>query len=134
MPGAILTIVVGEGAKDQAPMLFDGEQLGAEGGIEFDIAVAPLECTTLRAKGRPGAEARRRGAGGRERRAQPPTGLRARRTRAGGSRFVATGVSGGGLLGRPWHHHGRIQTDSIVIAAGSVRQVVESHVWPQVTA
>src|SRR4051794_5693011 len=49
------TVVVGEGAKDEAPMLFDGERLGAAGGMEFDIAVDPLECTTLCAKGLPGS-------------------------------------------------------------------------------
>jgi fructose-1,6-bisphosphatase II len=48
-PG-IGTVVVGEGAKDEAPMLFDGERLGAD-GPEFDIAVDPLECTKLCAKG-----------------------------------------------------------------------------------
>lgn len=48
------TVVVGEGAKDDAPMLYDGEQLG-QGGTEFDIAVDPLECTTLCAKGLPGS-------------------------------------------------------------------------------
>jgi fructose-1,6-bisphosphatase II len=50
---------------------------------------------------------------------------------AGESLFVATGVSGGGLLRQPWHDDGRIHTDSIVIAAGSVRRVVEAHPWPQ---
>ncbi len=49
------TIVAGEGAKDEAPMLCDGERLGASGGLEFDIAVDPLECTTLCAKGLPGS-------------------------------------------------------------------------------
>jgi fructose-1,6-bisphosphatase II / sedoheptulose-1,7-bisphosphatase len=44
------TVVVGEGAKDEAPMLFDGEQLGAKADCEFDIAVDPLECTSLCAK------------------------------------------------------------------------------------
>jgi fructose-1,6-bisphosphatase II len=48
------TVVVGEGAKDDAPMLYDGERLG-RGGREFDIAVDPLECTKLCAKGLPGA-------------------------------------------------------------------------------
>jgi fructose-1,6-bisphosphatase II len=48
------TVVVGEGAKDDAPMLFDGERLG-NGADAFDIAVDPLECTTLCAKGLPGA-------------------------------------------------------------------------------
>jgi fructose-1,6-bisphosphatase II len=48
------TVVVGEGAKDGAPMLYDGEQLG-RGGAAFDIAVDPLECTKLCAKGLPGS-------------------------------------------------------------------------------
>jgi fructose-1,6-bisphosphatase II len=49
------TVVVGEGAKDEAPMLHDGERLGRGGGHEFDIAVDPLECTKLCAKGLPGS-------------------------------------------------------------------------------
>jgi fructose-1,6-bisphosphatase II len=49
------TVVIGEGAKDEAPMLFDGEEVGDGGELEFDIAVDPLECTTLCAKGLPGA-------------------------------------------------------------------------------
>jgi fructose-1,6-bisphosphatase II len=48
------TVVVGEGAKDDAPMLHDGERLG-RGGAAFDIAVDPLECTTLCAKSLPGS-------------------------------------------------------------------------------
>jgi fructose-1,6-bisphosphatase II len=48
------TVVVGEGAKDGAPMLYEGEQLG-RGGAAFDIAVDPLECTKLCAKGLPGS-------------------------------------------------------------------------------
>jgi fructose-1,6-bisphosphatase II len=48
------TVVVGEGAKDGAPMLHDGEQLG-RGSAAFDIAVDPLECTKLCAKGLPGS-------------------------------------------------------------------------------
>jgi fructose-1,6-bisphosphatase II len=48
------TVVVGEGAKDDAPMLYDGECLG-RAGREFDIAVDPLECTKLCAKGLPGS-------------------------------------------------------------------------------
>ena len=47
------TVVVGEGAKDEAPMLFDGEEVGDGGGLDFDIAVDPLECTTLCALGLP---------------------------------------------------------------------------------
>jgi fructose-1,6-bisphosphatase II len=52
-PG-IGTVVIGEGEKDGAPMLYNGEQLGT-GGPAFDIAVDPLECTTFCAKGLPGS-------------------------------------------------------------------------------
>jgi fructose-1,6-bisphosphatase II len=48
------TVVIGEGEKDDAPMLYNGERLGA-GGPAFDIAVDPLECTTFCAKGLPGS-------------------------------------------------------------------------------
>ena len=40
------TIVIGEGERDEAPMLFIGEQVG-QGGIEVDIALDPLEGTTI---------------------------------------------------------------------------------------
>jgi fructose-1,6-bisphosphatase II len=49
------TVVIGEGEKDKAPMLYDGERLGTGHGPSFDIAVDPLECTTLCAKGLPGS-------------------------------------------------------------------------------
>jgi fructose-1,6-bisphosphatase II len=49
------TVVIGEGTKDEAPMLFDGERLGSGEGPEFDIAVDPLECTKLCARGLPGS-------------------------------------------------------------------------------
>ena len=42
-------IVIGEGERDEAPMLFIGEKLG-KGGVAIDIAVDPLEGTTLTAK------------------------------------------------------------------------------------
>ena len=48
------TVVIGEGEMDEAPMLFIGERVGA-GGPEMDIAVDPLEGTTLTAKGGPNA-------------------------------------------------------------------------------
>jgi len=48
------TVVTGEGAKDEAPMLAPGEQLGRTGPA-YDIAVDPLECTSLCAAGLPGA-------------------------------------------------------------------------------
>ncbi|MGH9465414.1 MAG: fructose-bisphosphatase class II family protein, partial [Thermoanaerobaculia bacterium] len=47
-------IVIGEGERDEAPMLYVGEELGA-GGPEVDIAVDPLEGTNLCATGAPGA-------------------------------------------------------------------------------
>ncbi len=50
------TVVIGEGEMDEAPMLFIGEKVGA-GGPEMDIAVDPLEGTTLTAKGGPNAMA-----------------------------------------------------------------------------
>lgn len=49
------TVVVGEGAKDEAPMLWSGERLGAREHPAFDIAVDPLEGTKLCAKGLPGS-------------------------------------------------------------------------------
>jgi fructose-1,6-bisphosphatase II / sedoheptulose-1,7-bisphosphatase len=49
------TIVIGEGERDEAPMLYIGEQVGAGGGPRMDIAVDPLEGTTLCAKNMPGA-------------------------------------------------------------------------------
>ena len=48
------TVVIGEGEMDEAPMLFIGERVGA-GGPKMDIAVDPLEGTTLTAKGGPNA-------------------------------------------------------------------------------
>src|ERR1051325_9621172 len=49
------TIVIGEGERDEAPMLFIGEQVGGKNGPQVDIAVDPLEGTTLCAKNMPGA-------------------------------------------------------------------------------
>ena len=49
------TVVTGEGAKDSAPMLADGELVGVGDGVEYDLAVDPLECTELCARGLPGA-------------------------------------------------------------------------------
>src|SRR3569832_1939970 len=43
-------IVIGEGERDEAPMLFIGEKLGRGTGPKIDIAVAPLEGTTLTVK------------------------------------------------------------------------------------
>jgi fructose-1,6-bisphosphatase II len=47
-------VVIGEGEKDEAPMLYNGEEIGA-GGPAVDIAVDPLEGTTLTSLGRPNA-------------------------------------------------------------------------------
>src|SRR6476620_3625483 len=49
------TVVIGEGEMDEAPMLFIGEQVGNKTGPKVDIAVDPLEGTTLCAKNMPGA-------------------------------------------------------------------------------
>jgi fructose-1,6-bisphosphatase II len=48
-------VVIGEGEKDEAPMLFNGEQIGDGSPPAVDIAVDPLEGTTLTAKGMPNA-------------------------------------------------------------------------------
>src|SRR5271156_1412878 len=44
------TVVIGEGERDEAPMLYIGERVGA-GGPKIDIALDPLEGTTITAKG-----------------------------------------------------------------------------------
>ncbi len=49
------TVVIGEGELDEAPMLFIGEQVGNKSGPKVDIAVDPLEGTTLCAKNMPGS-------------------------------------------------------------------------------
>src|SRR5687767_5408742 len=49
------TVVIGEGELDEAPMLFIGEKVGTKNGPKVDIAVDPLEGTTLCAKNMPGA-------------------------------------------------------------------------------
>jgi fructose-1,6-bisphosphatase II len=48
-------VVIGEGEKDNAPMLFNGERIGDGSAPEVDIAVDPLEGTTLTARGMPSA-------------------------------------------------------------------------------
>ena len=47
------TVVIGEGERDEAPMLFIGERVGRGGGPEIDIALDPLEGTTITAKAGP---------------------------------------------------------------------------------
>jgi fructose-1,6-bisphosphatase II len=48
-------VVIGEGEKDKAPMLFNGERVGSGAGPEVDVAVDPLEGTRLTALGQPNA-------------------------------------------------------------------------------
>jgi fructose-1,6-bisphosphatase II len=48
-------VVIGEGEKDNAPMLFNGEQVGDGSGPEVDVAVDPVDGTTLMSKGMPNA-------------------------------------------------------------------------------
>ncbi len=49
------TIIIGEGEKDKAPMLFNGERVGNREGPAVDVAVDPVEGTNLLALGRPNA-------------------------------------------------------------------------------
>src|SRR3954452_8278212 len=44
-------VVIGEGEKDEAPMLFNGEEVGDGNGPDCDVAVDPVDGTTLTAKG-----------------------------------------------------------------------------------
>jgi fructose-1,6-bisphosphatase II len=46
-------VVIGEGEKDEAPMLYNGEKLGTGESPEMDVAVDPIDGTTLLAKGKP---------------------------------------------------------------------------------
>ena len=48
-------VVIGEGEKDEAPMLFNGEEVGSGDGPEVDIAVDPIDGTTLTSIGQPNA-------------------------------------------------------------------------------
>jgi fructose-1,6-bisphosphatase II len=49
------TVVIGEGEKDEAPMLYNGEAVGSGEGSEYDVAVDPVDGTTLLADGMPNA-------------------------------------------------------------------------------
>src|SRR5690606_32191597 len=49
------TVIIGEGEKDEAPMLFNGESVGTGNPPEVDIAVDPIDGTRLLAEGRPGS-------------------------------------------------------------------------------
>ncbi len=48
-------IIIGEGEKDNAPMLFNGEHVGSGQGLEVDVAVDPVDGTRLTAGGMPGS-------------------------------------------------------------------------------
>src|SRR5256885_11841765 len=48
-------VVIGEGEKDEAPMLFNGEEIGSGSGPAVDVGVDPLEGTLLTALGQPNA-------------------------------------------------------------------------------
>jgi fructose-1,6-bisphosphatase II len=48
-------VIIGEGEKDEAPMLYNGEKVGTGAGIVVDVAVDPVDGTTLTAAGLPGA-------------------------------------------------------------------------------
>ncbi|MCE7937257.1 class II fructose-bisphosphatase [bacterium] len=50
-------VVIGEGEKDEAPMLFNGERVGTGQGPRIDVAVDPVDGTTLLSLGRPNAVA-----------------------------------------------------------------------------
>src|ERR687895_235194 len=50
-------VVIGEGEKDEAPMLYNGEEVGNGEGPDCDVAVDPIDGTTLMSKGMPGAVA-----------------------------------------------------------------------------
>ncbi len=49
------TVIIGEGEKDHAPMLFNGEKVGFGDGMEVDVAVDPIDGTSCAAFGRPNA-------------------------------------------------------------------------------
>ncbi len=48
-------VIIGEGEKDAAPMLFNGERVGSGRGMKVEVAVDPVDGTTLTAQGEPGA-------------------------------------------------------------------------------
>src|SRR5438046_10646139 len=51
------TVVIGEGEKDNAPMLYNGEKVGDGTGAAVDVAVDPIDGTTLMSKGMPDGRA-----------------------------------------------------------------------------
>ncbi|HSL25536.1 MAG TPA: class II fructose-bisphosphatase [Acidimicrobiia bacterium] len=48
-------VIIGEGEKDEAPMLYNGERVGTGRGLQVEVAVDPVDGTTLTSKGEPGA-------------------------------------------------------------------------------
>src|SRR5437764_7481657 len=48
-------VVIGEGEKDEAPMLYNGEQVGSGAGPQVDVAVDPIDGTRLTSVGQPNA-------------------------------------------------------------------------------
>jgi fructose-1,6-bisphosphatase II len=48
-------VIIGEGEKDNAPMLYNGESVGTGQGMQVEVAVDPVDGTTLTSKGEPGA-------------------------------------------------------------------------------
>ena len=88
------TVVIGEGERDEAPMLYIGEKVGTGGGPKIDIALDPLEGTTITAKGVPNSLAVHRDGRawrlpecarrlhGQDRRRRRPAGRRRRSRRA----------------------------------------------------
>src|SRR5918999_1399053 len=48
-------VVIGEGEKDEAPMLYNGEHVGSGSGPEVDVAVDPIDGTTLLSQGKSGS-------------------------------------------------------------------------------
>src|SRR5437763_7849288 len=83
-------VVIGEGEKDEAPMLYNGEPVGMGDGPEVDVAVDPLEGTRLTALGQPNAIAVIAGA---ERRAAISPGSAVSRQQVAGS---PEGIDGAG--------------------------------------
>jgi acetyl-CoA C-acetyltransferase len=81
-------VVIGEGEKDEAPMLANGERVGSGNGMEVDVAVDPVDGTELTASGLQGAIAVHRHVGGPWVDVRPgPPGLYGQdRRRAGGCR------------------------------------------------
>ena len=105
-------VVIGEGERDEAPMLFIGEKVGSGRGPRVDIALDPLEGTTLTAKAMPNAMtviALARHEGGREN--APSASVQDR---------------GGGLLNAP-----DVYMDKIAIGPGHPADLIDLDATPQ---